>query len=98
MNQDRILKILIAPQISEKSTMVAELNRQYVFKVLSDAKKPEIKKAVEIMFSVEVDSVQTINVRGKGKIFRGRSGHRSFWKKAYVKLKKGHEIDVMGGQ
>lgn len=98
MNQERLLSILIAPRISEKSTLVSELSRQYVFKVLPQAKKPDIKKAVELIFNVEVDSVQTLNVRGKGKIFRGRGGCRAFWKKAYVKLKEGHEIDVMSGQ
>jgi large subunit ribosomal protein L23 len=98
MNEERLLKILIAPRISEKSTLASELGRQYVFKVIPSAKKPDIKQAVELIFKVVVDSVRTINVRGKGKAFRGRFGSRPSWKKAYVKLKEGHEIDVMGGQ
>lgn len=98
MNKERLLKVLVEPKISEKSTRLAESARQYVFKVLMDAKKPEIKKAVELMFDVKVESVQTINVRGKTKGFGGRYGTRPFWKKAYVRLAEGQELDVISAQ
>ncbi|RMD71825.1 MAG: 50S ribosomal protein L23 [Gammaproteobacteria bacterium] len=92
MNQERLLKVLLAPVISEKSTRIGELYRQFAFKVARDATKPEIKKAVETMFKVEVDKVRVCNVKGKVKRFRGRPGRRPGWKKAYVSLKPGHDI------
>lgn len=94
MNQERLMKILLAPHVSEKSTLVADTNRQFVFKVLPDASRPEIKQAVEKMFDVEVQAVQVVNVPGKVKRF-GTPGKRSDWKKAYVKLKPGQDIDFL---
>jgi large subunit ribosomal protein L23 len=93
MNTERLLKIIKAPVISEKSTRVAEDNKQFVFKVLKDANKREIKGAVEMLFKVEVDGVQVSNVSGKRKAFKQTMGKRSDWKKAYVKLKEGFDID-----
>ena len=78
--------------------MVGEANNQYVFKVAKDATKPEIKQAVELMFDgAEVESVQVSNVKGKNKMFARMPGKRANWKKAYVKLKPGFDIDFMGG-
>lgn len=95
-NEERLLKIILGPQISEKASRASELNNQYVFKVLTDATKPEIKKAVEHLFNVEVKSVQTLNTKGKQKRFGQRLGRRNDTKKAYVRLKEGHNIDFMG--
>lgn len=96
MNQLRLATILQLPHVTEKSTLVGEQSNQYVFKVLSNANKKEIKAAVEKMFTVEVLKVQTLNVKGKHKRFGANMGKRKNWKKAYVKLKSGHEIDFMG--
>lgn len=96
MNIDRLSKIIVAPVVSEKSTRVADNHRQVVFKVLKDASKPEIRRAVEKMFDVSVDSVSTANVRGKVKRFGQSVGRRSDWKKAYVKLAEGSDIDFAG--
>ena len=98
MNQERLMKVLIAPIVSEKSTRVADANRQFVFKVVKDASKPDVRKAVELMFDVKVDGVQIANVRGKTKRFGQSSGKRSDWKKAYVTLAEGHDIDFMGAE
>ena len=96
MNEERLMNVLLAPHVSEKGTRVADEANQVVFRVRRDARKPEIKKAVEKMFSVEVDSVRVLNVKGKTKGFRQSAGKRSDWKKAYVRLKEGHDIDFMG--
>lgn len=96
MNQEKLMNILLAPRVTEKSTLVGDKYKQYVFKVLKSASKPEIRKAVELMFKVEVESVQVCNVKGKQKAFKQTSGKRSDWKKAYVKLKPGFDIDFMG--
>ena len=98
MNQERLMKVLIAPIVSEKSTRVADSNRQFVFKVVKDANKPDIRKAVELMFDVKVDAVQIANVRGKTKRFGQSIGKRSDWKKAYVTLAEGPDIDFMGAE
>jgi large subunit ribosomal protein L23 len=98
MNQERLMKVLIAPVVSEKSTRVADANRQFVFKVVKDASKPDVRKAVELMFDVKVDGVQIANVRGKTKRFGQSFGKRSDWKKAYVTLAEGHDIDFMGAE
>jgi large subunit ribosomal protein L23 len=98
MNQERLFQVLLEPKVSEKSTRIADLNRQYTFKVLMDATKPEIRAAVEQLFKVEVESVTTSTVPSRLRNFRGRTGVRSAWKKAYVKLKEGFEIDFMGGE
>ena len=92
-NPQRLMQVLLAPQVSEKSTYVAEKNEQVVFRVVGDATKPEIKAAVELLFKVEVESVQVANVKGKQKRFGKLSGRRKNWKKAYVCLKPGQEIN-----
>ena len=96
MNDERLMKILLAPRVTEKSTYTADKHRCVVFKVMRDATKPDIKKAVEKMFEVEVESVQVLNVRGKSKMFRRARGKRPDWKKAYVRLKPGFDIDFTG--
>lgn len=98
MNQERLLKVLLAPHLSEKSSVVADANNQYVFRVVTDASKPEIKAAVEHLFNVSVDAVRVCTVKGKIKRFGQRMGQRSDWKKAYVTLKEGQEISFMGGE
>lgn len=96
MNAFKLAGIVLAPIVSEKSTLAAETNKQFVFKVLKQATKTEIKKAVELMFEVEVDKVKVLNVKGKVKRFGRSLGKRSDWKKVYVKLKSGHDIDFSG--
>lgn len=98
ISEERLLKVLLAPHVSEKSTMAAEGNNAVVFKVLKDANKAEIKAAVEKLFEVEVDSVRTLNVKGKTKRHGQSFGKRSDWKKAYVLLKEGQDIDFVGGE
>jgi large subunit ribosomal protein L23 len=97
MNEERLMKVLVAPLISEKSSIAAEQNNQYVFKVTNDATKPEIKQAVETLFDVKVDSVKVANMKGKSKRFGQKMGRRSDWKKAYISLQAGQEIDLLGG-
>lgn len=89
----QLANILLAPIVSEKSSLAAEQNKRFVFKVRTTATKLQVKKAVESMFNVEVDSVQVLNVKGKVKRFGRTLGKRSDWKKAYVKLKEGHDIE-----
>lgn len=98
MNQERLLKIILAPVVSEKSTLIAEKSHQYVFSVLPDATKPEIKKAIELLFKVTVLGVRVCNVKGKTKVFRQKPGRRKSWKKAYITLKEGDDINFMGAQ
>jgi large subunit ribosomal protein L23 len=97
MNQERLMQVLLAPQISEKATYVADKHDQVIFRVASDATKPEIKAAVELLFKVEVEAVQVANVKGKVKRFKGATGRRKGWKKAYVSLKPGQEINFVEG-
>lgn len=96
MNKERLMRILLAPHVSEKSTRVADQARQYVFRVLPDARKPEIRKAVELLFNVQVDRVTTTSIRGKRKAFGRVRGTRPAIKKAYVTLQPGHDIDFLG--
>ncbi len=98
MNQERLMKVLLAPHVSEKTNLLAEQHQQFVFRVASDATKPEIKKAVELMFDVKVKGVSVLNVKGKTKRFGGKVGRRSDWKKAYVTLESGQEIDLLGAE
>lgn len=98
MNNERLSRILIGPVVSEKSTRVADQSKQMVFKVLPDARKPEIRKAVEKMFGVTVTRVQVSNVKGKIKRFGQTVGRRSDWKKAYVTLAEGSDIDFVGAE
>jgi large subunit ribosomal protein L23 len=97
-NQERLLVIIHAPLVSEKSTYVAEKNEQIVFRVTPDATKPEIKAAVELLFKVQVKSVQVVNTHAKTKRFGRSSGVRSGFKKAYVCLQPGQQIDFTAGQ
>ncbi|MGA7985848.1 MAG: 50S ribosomal protein L23 [Burkholderiales bacterium] len=90
---DRLMKVVLAPIVSEKSTMLAERNRQYVFRVADNASKPEIKAAVELLFKTTVDSVTVSNVKGKAKRFGRFNGRRRNWKKAFVCLAPGQEIN-----
>jgi large subunit ribosomal protein L23 len=92
-NADRLMNVLLAPVVSEKSTMLAERSRQYVFRVADDASKPEIKAAVELLFKTKVDSVTVSNVKGKAKRFGRFNGRRRNWKKAFVCLAPGQEIN-----
>ncbi len=97
-SEGRLLQVLLAPQISEKATFLAEKNEQIVFKVSSDATKPEVKAAVEMLFKVQVSDVRVANVKGKVKRFRGQMGQRKGWKKAYVSLVPGQEINFVAGE
>ena len=92
-NNERLMTLLLAPVISEKGTFIDDKHEQVVFRVLQDATKPEIKAAVELMFKVQVESVQVANVKGKEKRFGRFVGRRRNWKKAYVCLKEGQEIN-----
>ena len=92
-NSERLATVLLAPVISEKGTFIADKHEQVIFRVVPDATKPEIKAAVEAMFKVEVESVQVMNVGGKTKRFGRFTGKRRGWKKAYVSLKPGQEIN-----
>lgn len=96
MNKERLMMVLLSPVVSEKAAMAAE-TQQYAFRVATDATKREIGRAVEAMFEVEVDRVQVVNVKGKKKRFGQRLGTRQDWRKAYVRLKAGHSIDLGGG-
>jgi len=97
-NQERLLQVLLAPVVSEKSTYVADKYEQVIFRVASNASKPEIKAAVELLFKVEVESVQVSNVKGKQKRFGSNMGRRRNWKKAYICLKPGQEINFAAGE
>ena len=96
-SQERLLQVLLAPQISEKATHVADKNEQVIFRVATDATKPEVKAAVEQLFKVQVESVQILNVKGKIKRFGRSTGQRKGWKKAFVSLKPGQEINFVEG-
>lgn len=96
-NQERLLQVLVAPQISEKATMIADKNEQVVFIVTPDATKPEIKAAVELLFKVKVKSVQVSNLKGKVKRFGRSFGRRVDTRKAFVSLQPGQEINFAEG-
>jgi large subunit ribosomal protein L23 len=96
-NEERLMQVLLAPQISEKATYVADKNEQVIFVVASDATKPEIKAAVELLFKVQVKSVQVANIKGKSKRFGRAMGRRSDVRKAFVCLKPGQEINFVEG-
>lgn len=98
MNQEQLMNVLLEPRVTEKTSLMADANRQFTFKVKTDASKEDIRLAVEKMFEVEVESVQVLNVKGKQKRFGQRLGKRSDWKKAYVKLKPGFDIEFMEAQ
>jgi large subunit ribosomal protein L23 len=92
-NPEQLMNVVLAPVVSEKSTRVADKNRQYVFRVADDATKPEIKAAVELLFKTKVDAVTVARVKGKQKRFGRSMGRRNNWKKAYVRLAEGQEIN-----
>ena len=98
MNEERLLKVLLAPHVSEKSNRLTDRYNQVAFKVARDATKPEIKDAVELLFKVKVTGVTVLNVKGKRKRFGALTGRRSDWKMAYVSLEAGHEIDFLGAK
>jgi large subunit ribosomal protein L23 len=98
MNPERIYKVLLGPHISEKATIVAEGTQQVVFRVSSDATKPEIKQAVEELFNVKVEGVNVLNIKGKTKRTMRGMGKRSDVRKAYVRLADGSEIDFLAGE
>ncbi|GAB3287993.1 50S ribosomal protein L23 [Parahaliea aestuarii] len=93
MNQERVFQVLVGPHVSEKAAVVADSSNQYVFKVAVDATKLEVKKSVEQLFKVKVDSVQTLKVKGKVKRNKFGFSSKPTWKKAYVRLEQGQEID-----
>lgn len=94
MNSERMYSVILAPHVSEKTTLLGEDNNQYAFRVAIDASRSEIKEAVETIFKVTVEGLQVLNVKGKTKrSSRGKIRRRSNWKKAYVRLEAGHEID-----
>lgn len=98
MNQERLLQVVLAPHVTEKSALAAEAANTQAFRVLSDANKAEVKAAVELVFNVKVEAVRLMNVKGKVKRFRQHAGKRSDWKKAYVTLAEGSEISYEGAE
>jgi len=94
--QERLLQVLLGPHVSEKTSAAADSAKRIVFKVRLDANKKEIRAAVEHLFEVKVDAVSVVRVSGKSKRFGRSSGQRSAWKKAYVRLAPGHDLDFIG--
>ncbi|MEJ2127573.1 MAG: 50S ribosomal protein L23 [Woeseiaceae bacterium] len=97
-HQERLMTVLQGPLLTEKAAVSAELHNQVVFKVRTDATKAEIRQAVELLFDVSVEGVQVVNYRGKNKRFGMTRGRRNDWKKAYVRLAEGSQIDFMGAE
>jgi large subunit ribosomal protein L23 len=97
-NQERLMTVLLGPHLSEKTTRVGEANNQVVFRVRRDSTKQEVRRAVELLFDVKVESVQIVNLRGKVKRFGQTLGRRKDWKKAYVTLAEGNDIDFLGAE
>ena len=98
MKEERLLQVILAPVISEKATMLADKNEQVIFRVATTATKPEIKAAVELLFKVQVKAVTVLNVKGKSKRFGRFNGTRSSWKKAFVCLQPGQELNFAAGE
>ncbi|OGT41608.1 MAG: 50S ribosomal protein L23 [Gammaproteobacteria bacterium RIFCSPHIGHO2_12_FULL_37_34] len=96
MNQERWYKIIESSHVSEKAAILTEKQNQYVFRVVSDATKPEIKSAIEFLFNTKVKSVRVVNVRHKQKTFKGITGYRKAWKKAYVTLETDQKLNIAG--
>ena len=92
-NELRIMSVLLAPHVSEKSTLIGDKSNQFVFRVANSATKLEIKRAIELLFKTQVDSVRVLNVKGKCKKFRQKMGRRKDWRKAYISLKNGQDIN-----
>ncbi|MBX3702393.1 MAG: 50S ribosomal protein L23 [Steroidobacteraceae bacterium] len=97
-SKDRLAGVVIAPHVSEKSARIGMLGNQYVFRVRTDATKPEIRAAVEYLFEVKVDAVRVVNQAGKAKRFGRTPGRRQDWKKAYVRLAAGQQIELGGAE
>lgn len=98
MNQERLLSVIISPHISEKATIISEKYNQYVFKIVSNATKAEVKDAIEYYFNTKVKNVRIVNLPAKVKTFRGTQGKRKAWKKAYVTLQANQKLDLVGAQ
>ena len=98
LSNEKLMSVLVGPHLSEKSSRIAERLKQFVFKVRRDADKSDVKRAVEMMFDVQVTAVQVVNCMGKAKRFGRSPGHRQDWKKAYVTLAEGQDIDFLGGE
>lgn len=98
MNEERLLKVIVSPHVSEKSAIASEKRNEYVFEVCASATKPAVKDAVEFIFNTKVKSVRIVNVRAKQKTFRGQEGQRKAWKKAYVTLQANQKLDIVGAQ
>ncbi len=98
MNQERLMNILLAPHVSEKANNAAEGANQIVFRVATNATKKEIKDAVEMLFEVNVENVQVANVKGKTKRTQNGVGRRNNWKKAYIRLQEGQDINFIGAE
>lgn len=97
MNKERLMQVLLSPVVSEKSALMADAANQFCFKVAADANKKEIKRAVEMMFEVDVEGVKVVNIKGKQKRFGQIPGKRNDTRKAYVRIKQGQDIDFAGG-
>jgi large subunit ribosomal protein L23 len=98
MKEERLLQVILAPVISEKATMLADKSEQVIFRVATTATKPEIKAAVELLFKVQVKAVTVLNVKGKYKRFGRFNGTRASWKKAFVCLQSGQELNFAAGE
>jgi len=98
MNQERLLQVILSPHVSEKATIGVDKRNEYVFQVIENATKPEVKDAVEYLFNAKVKTVRIMNVRPKKKLFKGIEGKRKGWKKAYVTLQADQKLDIMGAQ
>jgi large subunit ribosomal protein L23 len=98
LSNEKLMTVLVGPHLSEKSSRIAERLKQFVFKVRRDADKSEVKRAVELMFDVQVTAVQVVHVMGKAKRFGRSPGRRQDWKKAYVTLAEGQDIDFLGAE
>jgi large subunit ribosomal protein L23 len=97
-DRERLMQVLIGPHVSEKATSVAETGNQVVFKVRNDATKADVRKAVELLFEVKVERVSVVRIPAKQKRFGQRAGARASWKKAYVRLAPGQDINFMGAE
>jgi len=98
MKEERLLQVILAPVISEKATMLADKREQVIFRVATTATKPEVKAAVELLFKVQVKAVNLLNVKGKSKRFGRFNGSRASWKKAFVCLQPGQELNFAAGE
>jgi large subunit ribosomal protein L23 len=96
MNKERLMNVLVQPHVSEKAATAADKSNQYVFRVLGDATKGEVKQAVELMFEVKVEGVNLLNRPGKTRRFKNVAGRRNGFKKAYVRVQAGQTIDFTG--